>query len=898
MSFILVALALGLFLLPGYLLAGRLLPKESWIERLPAAMLLSMGLLSLPGLVVMVAHLNLLTFFWAYVALIVILTAGLVWSAQRTRAANPLSIVHPLIRFPSAAAQERLIGQIRNLPYVLPLLLGGAILFVLSARMPLVTDDWVAMPWLWHFQTADHVLTESLYHGIELPTNPREEFGVWALFMALVQFFSRLPPVTFYATLRPFVVLLALISFFDLSRRLWHSRRAAAFTTSLWVLILLATATPGGGGYDLLERILQDKFVLRFLALPLALGYLYDYLKDEGGRMKDEREKNSSFIIHHSSLFLFGAVSWAAGALHPSGPVMLALPAATLGGLCWLYRRDRQTLRRLVIVGLLLAVGAILPAIQYLMTDESFVAFSVGGELVDPKFVDRVRLATRAYRLWFLDNGDYILHPAVFWRPEFWLAALALPIIALKQRMSRRQPVFLRLCLLVGPLVLIPPLLYLPATAALLGAAVTPWLLWRLAWPAHLSAWLILTGALYLNDERGLMNDGRKKRSSLIIHHSSFIILFLVVAVLAPTFRQNYLFLRDFQADPKSECRRPAPVLEYLAGQVRSNTIVLGDREANFCIPAYSPWLKVVEYRGVSTLSRFPAEQRDVALQRLRDVDTFAAAEFVDDEFNRVLTRYEVEYILIEDDRLLNLQLAHWPAWFTLVYEANGYNLYAVASERPDSVMAAGNSALLEHDWATAEAQYSTCPLPSASQRLALHLPPATCHSDDTFLSLLGLSQAAVEQGRLDEGLHRLQQAVALAPDEALAQVLLADTYLAAGELAAAISAYERAVTRQPDMPSLLEKLADAYHFAGRTDEAITLYQQAAALREPAGLNEYYVALGQSYNRVGLYEAAVTAFQQASASLPTSTAPWLTLGNVYLAEGELEQAEAAYQTAL
>ncbi len=181
LPFLSVLFAFNIYLLPGMAIATLLARDETWIERLPIAMIMSQVLLSIPGVLVMGLQSNMGVYIWIFIVLtalclilatIVLIRTGRIITSEQTDAIS--------------------------LPILAILIIGIVALFYISKHMPLIGDDWVAMPWFWQFLTSNHIMSSFPYHEVEVPTNVRQEFGVLALNVAMVNYIAGLEPINFY----------------------------------------------------------------------------------------------------------------------------------------------------------------------------------------------------------------------------------------------------------------------------------------------------------------------------------------------------------------------------------------------------------------------------------------------------------------------------------------------------------------------------------------------------------------------------------------------------------------------------------------------------------------------------------------------------------------------------
>ena len=89
-------------------------------------------------------------------------------------------------------------------------------------------------------------------------------------------------------------------------------------------------------------------------------------------------------------------------------------------------------------------------------------------------------------------------------------------------------------------------------------------------------------------------------------------------------------------------------------------------------------------------------------------------------------------------------------------------------------------------------------------------------------------------QRQYDKAIAEGKRAITLAPNDALAHVLLAQTMRAVGKFEEAVALSEKALRLQPYYPAwYLAELGIEYYYAGKYEEAVDLIKQYLQLNEP-----------------------------------------------------------------
>jgi protein O-GlcNAc transferase len=166
-------------------------------------------------------------------------------------------------------------------------------------------------------------------------------------------------------------------------------------------------------------------------------------------------------------------------------------------------------------------------------------------------------------------------------------------------------------------------------------------------------------------------------------------------------------------------------------------------------------------------------------------------------------------------------------------------------------------------------------------------------HPDSGFVWKV-LGTALLVQGK--DGLHALQQAVALLPGDAEALSNLGNVQKAQGLLGDAILSYQRALELQPGFAAGHYNLGIALKESQRLEEALAAYRQALAL-QPAFAEAHY-NLGLALFELGRLQEAEAAYRAALKLQPRYLEALSNLGVVLSAQKRFEESLAVNQKAI
>jgi tetratricopeptide (TPR) repeat protein len=153
------------------------------------------------------------------------------------------------------------------------------------------------------------------------------------------------------------------------------------------------------------------------------------------------------------------------------------------------------------------------------------------------------------------------------------------------------------------------------------------------------------------------------------------------------------------------------------------------------------------------------------------------------------------------------------------------------------------------------------------------------------------------KQGRLEEAMAELKQAVATDPTLAIAYNNLGTVYEEKGMLDEAISEYKKALSINPEYSKAAANLSDAYSKKGSLDDPLSQYQKVLAAN-PDNAEAHY-KLGMMYSTKGRLEEAIFHFRQAITLNPKYVNAYNNLAWIYATSphGGFRNAEQAISLA-
>lgn len=963
----------ALIITPGYLLADMIGVRLELdiMEKLGLATPLGIAILAIPGIVALLLHQTLfdLAISWAIISglilfcwilfTLLLLTSSEAY-ASRYRQSGPLGSLWLRL----STYVRALVPAHRPAPWVLDerlMLLLLLLLYLLG--LPALTQakmdgDALAVSTFTAEALAGHPLNqqEPLF-GTDHGPGVRMIFNQYMPLSYLWSFFSAINPLTITAVAsRSMLGFFALLATYTLGKAAGGgSRRFGLFTALLQMLFYLAAPFLRADNVSLFffERINADKFMVVVLLLPpifaLAMRYLHQGRRD---------------------VWLIAALaSFAASTIHPLSSAMLALALAAFGAFHILLNLQHITAwRRGGGLAMLVVAAMTIPMIQlYFAQGEAALAsaypdsfegwqieerrvpvlpfldvkgLDVYGRLppisqyepgdantpTNPFLLMRFAVNMDRQRLIVFDIDSYMLNPRLILEPLYLLALLLLPFLL----GNVRHDITAQFVLSTTTAVLV--VMFVPSVTPIIGGLVMPWILWRFIW--LLPYTLIIALSLYrlLNLPRvslwvantiqrfGLM--GRNEPNGRLLPkfaavtngaYSLLAIALLLFVLLLPLINRTVTDLRYRPASPYFY-PNPSGIMSALIQltEQHGEAMVLADQDMSVSVAAYVANADIVAHRVPTTSEIFPADEQDVALQRLIDQTRFYESDSLTSASVQTLERYSVRFLILPSSSRLEQQVRLMPDAFSHLVDDTAYSLYQVNKlpSRTDSLIQA-NDAMHRGDWQTAAQHYSAVRQSNPNSLVAItglahiarltgeteiaanYLQEALSQSEHPTLRFqLGMLYA--ERGDTDSALPHLLKAQQALPTHSSVHIAVGNACVLAALTDCADNAYQMAVANHslPDDAARIVAIGDLWRQQGYLARAIALYEEAVR-NQPTQFNK--LVLVRAYQEAERYDEAAAVLTQLRRQYPLSPDISLMTANLLNAQGAVEQAVNMYQ---
>lgn len=838
--------ALVLFLIPGFLFSSVVLNTDfPGAARLPAAFALSTGLFGL----VAVPFLALQRSFTEYLLTCgVILALALGFAIYRLvlgESSGPAIIDSP----------SRTLSDLLWVPF---LGLAGVLAYVAAVVQEEPNgDSWIYLSYVRDYTNSDNL---TLYNPIlggqaaDSYLSFRTSINGWLMEQSLLSRVSGIPPVNLVLDyLAPTLVVISLLAAYALGRILLGTGPAllAGSLMALFFLVDLQSTIPTAflsPGNDFVARVTEDKYVTRFLFLPISLGVAVLYLR--------ERK------LRYLGVFVF--LCWSVAIVHPIGLILLGISVAGFG-FFHLVSNFRSRSSWKAVLGLGAAVSSIaVPPLLYLIITGSPLLSRLSDSSVTQSLIESWAASKR---LLVIGEDSYMMHPSLLLNPAM-IAAYALGISFVIFRLRRSFAAQL----LLGVLVFTPLLIYVPPISTPLANIIGPWVLVRLSWPLSLAAPIVIGWVLWMVlDYLGDRLDGT--RINVFRYATPLLPVLLMVALIAATSPTSIASVRSANESgetPQDQTSCFDPIFSWMQKEITEPSTVLAPYEENSCLPAQSSNANVVTLRGLSKNNR-------VEESMFRFYSTFA----VDGEDERFLRRDEVDYVLLPSGSPLNAQVRHLPGFAALDNPGDRYRLYSVdRNGLAETPAVTANTLMANEDFEAAAGSYTTA---------------LSGDTNEQFLAYMGFGLWNTKQGLYAAAAANYEQALEIDREQPSLYPLLSTAYNSAGETDLARLALENGVDRFPndvelrtDLSTLLMSQEPAAA-AGAQREVVKMFPEVP---------EYRVQLGAYLSTNGDDAAADRQFENAIRENPLSAQLHADVGSANQTSGRKEAAIHHYERAL
>lgn len=536
----------------------------------------------------------------------------------------------------------------RILPIFLLILVALFACLVVIQRV-LTDDDMTYLAYLTSWQNALQLDFNDVIFGVPALVHPRFWIMSAPFAQALLSDLSSVPGMVmlsgYYET---FLVILAVLSWYELARTLNFSPRAAGAASMLQLVFLLLLSEYLHPGAPFYTQLSADKATAAFILAPVFFQSLIHLL--------DHPTKRNSL------LFLLTGLS-----LTFMHPVILAY-SVFISGVLILFRMKRLTLPRAVVpVVILLVVLAPQIALRFASTFQNMEIPYAPENVLDQQDIENL------VKRWG-DTRFYGFHPAILemkipygnsiplpgWlKTQGWLILPILSMIfALRRFKEQIAAQFLLgcflMCILAG----------IPFSGWIIGYFLSAWMLERALWlfPYGLSV-VFLLFAIRDHIRAGRTAEaGQKDASGTLSNWALVLLTVLTMGIFLLYMRENNLPDLERFKTKTQRYQGLATAGQELDRRISDQAYVIGSEQLNDLIPGISAKSKLIVFRisQPSNMPYFSDAQRE---ERIVGVKSLFARSLPAGDKMLLLEKYDVRFLLLQpfDLRLFEEFMAHYP---------------------------------------------------------------------------------------------------------------------------------------------------------------------------------------------------------------------------------------------
>lgn len=651
--------AVALFLAPGVLLAHWLLRgRFPGAALVPTGTALSASVFGAAGFPMLFLHLDLDTYLRAAGAVVAVFLLAATLAVLLGGATEEDEGVSP------EPSSEWL-----WVPFVA---LGGIVAYVAQIKTPIVDGDtWNYLAWVREFLNTDELALYNPYFGNEIEGVSRAQINGWFLEQAALSQISGIDPVPMVLYyLAPTLAVVSLLAFYALARVLFESESAALLCGSLYALFLLVhlgLSVQSTFGGEFVGRVVQDKYFTRFVFMPVILALAAAFLKDRRRRY----------------LGVFAFLCVAVIFVHPVGLAVCGLAVSGFG-LFFLIFNFRERSAWTGVASLASVFGGILlvPAMYVLLRGVSPADALYPTDIGDTQpevLANQVFVRPEWEKIFTLGENFYIMHPNLILNPVIAAAFLiGVPLLARKVKVS------LAAQLLLGVLSTSTVVSYFPPVSTFIGEwIIAPGQLHRLSWPLSLAALLIAGWMAWRTSAFAAAKLRLPPRFAVL---SPLLMVVILASATAPLWLSNIEDARESEAPPLSSSFFD-PIFPWLRENIGEPGVLLAPDKENTAIPAYSPNLDVVSFRGAPVLDNLEELEEITGTEIETDQGSLDVRSFFSnpaltlEERASILRRNEVDYVMAFSGTPLDDYLELLPGFTRVETPSERYALFEVDIE-------------------------------------------------------------------------------------------------------------------------------------------------------------------------------------------------------------------------
>lgn len=623
----LITLCFLIFFTPGYLLGRISFDKKefSLCERIPIWFCLSLGVLTIPGILAYLFNFNFYILLVSIIFAIVLLLSLNILKGRRHQ------------------AKEKGITSIngeRNLFLLsfLVILMGFAIT-VLSAYFGtfLERDALNFLAFVRKLSENPFISNYTAYYR-DIGVDPTYGYNIWHLAIALLSSTSGIDPIQIWNFVSVLLTPIIILSFYTFAKALFSHKETALICSLLFLLYYGINQ-----GLWLFRVSAYNVVVNNFLLFPIALTLAFKYLRE-----------NKVFYLFLSCLLGFTIAT-----IHLFGLIIIFLALVSFYFFHLLFKRQDKQIR-LKILHIFLLI--LLLSSFYIMIRLPTL------KVINPYYLKPTFMEKLSQNLYYI-NPKRLCAPHYHVQSPFiprmmYIPAFLLTPFLLIYAKRRDEMIFLFSNMATPPLIMLNPVL-VPIFAGLIGFG-----------PANIMSQLLpflLVIGFFLSKFLFNIKNPPLKRVIIV-----FILFFILIN---PSFNSKFVHLfRDGSPHLPEYFKgtsRYIPILQYIHDNILETSVFLtnGDYKFSLFLTAYTKHYVMLTHPGHASPAAADQEERERSVKNILDpmVNLKDTIE--------LLRKYNVNYIVIDKSQIPPKSLAKfkkYPKIFNLIFDQDGLFLYRI----------------------------------------------------------------------------------------------------------------------------------------------------------------------------------------------------------------------------
>lgn len=641
-----------IFFIPGYLLTRLLSDRREFSlwERIPMWFCLSLGILTIPGILAYVFHLTFQILLLSFIIITVLLFLLNVLKRSKDQ-----TMENDIFSINAATKNTFLLSAV--------IILMGGFLIIISRRLGgyLTNDALSYIAFIRKLVENPYISNHTAYYH-EIGIDPTYGYNIWHLALALLSNFSRVDPVQLWISLPIILTLVIILSFYAFVKTLFGNKNIALICSFLFMLYYGANQ-----GMWIFRTSTYNAGVTNFMLFPIALTFIFKYLRKDKIRY----------------LFLSSLLGFTISTIHPYGFMTFLLSLASFYFFHLLFKRGTDGGIRLRILYVLLLT---------ILLSASYIILRLPTlKVVNPYYLQS-SYSHKPFYVEMITQNLYYMNPKILCAPQYYIrqpfipraiylfAFILTPLLLIHITKSNKN-IFLFSNMIIPPLIMFNPIL-VPILSKFGGFATVDRMNQLL--PFLLVIGFYLYGMLFGIEKFLLQKAFKIGQKNLKFYFSpTLCIIVLFITLFYPSLNTEFrnLFKENIRFPKHLEevSNRYISASQYIHDNITESSVFLigADYRFSLFLCAYTKHYVVATHPGNASPATTDIDQsrREETVKDVLD----SSVNFEDTM--QLLQTYNVEYVVLDSSQIqpkVLSKLESYPEIFNLIFKKNGISIFKV----------------------------------------------------------------------------------------------------------------------------------------------------------------------------------------------------------------------------